>query len=180
MERQANIPNGGNPDNAGEVRYRNFESRVFCEGSTFIAENYFIFRDQNSASGRVSLRLIVDAGPQDNPWGPWLKSQSEAGAALVRILDEDDYRRRLDQAIEIPVGEEAGLLVKGFFTGVVLGPLQARNDILYEKQQQLVVARREMLKAIRAENERVREAAIIPIDVQEIVTGPSDELVKVP
>ena len=54
---------------------------------------------------------------------------------MVRILDEDDYRRRLDQAIEIPVGEEIGLLVKGFFTGVVLGPLQARNDILLEKQK---------------------------------------------
>ena len=99
---------------------------------------------------------------------------------MVRILDEDDYRRRLDQAIEIPVGEEIGLLVKGFFTGVVLGSLQARNDILVEKQKQLVLARREMLKAIRAENDRVREAAIIPIDVQEIVTGPSDELAKVP
>ena len=99
---------------------------------------------------------------------------------MVRILDEDDYRRRLDQAIEIPVGEEIGLLVQGFFTGVVLGPLQERNDILVEKQKQLVLARREMLKAIRAENERVREVAIIPIDVQEIVTGPSDELVKVP
>ena len=99
---------------------------------------------------------------------------------MVRILDEDDYRRRLDQTIEIPVGEEAGLLVKGFFTGDVFGPLRAKNDILVEKQRQLVVARREMLKAIRAENDRVREAAIIPIDVQEIVTGPSDELVKVP
>ena len=99
---------------------------------------------------------------------------------MVRILDEDDYRRRLDQAIEIPVSEEIGLLAKGFVTGVVLGPLQAKNDILAEKQRQLVVARREMLKAIRAENERLREAAIIPIDVQQIVTGPSDELVKVP
>jgi hypothetical protein len=37
-----------------------------------------------------------------------------------------------------------------------------------------------MLKAIRAENDRVGNGAIIPIDVQEIVTGPSDELVKVP
>ena len=99
---------------------------------------------------------------------------------MVRILDDDDYRRRLDQAVEISTGEEIGLLVKGFFTGVVLGPLQARNDILVEKQEQLVLARREMLKAIRAENDRVREAAIIPIDVQEVVTGPSDELVKVP
>jgi hypothetical protein len=44
----------------------------------------------------------------------------------------------------------------------------------------LIKARREMLKGIRAENDRVRNGAIIPIDVQEIVTGPSDELVKVP
>ena len=99
---------------------------------------------------------------------------------MVRILDEDDYRRRLDQAIEISTGEEIGLLVKGIVTGDVLGPLRAKNDILYEKQKQLVLARREMLKAIRAENDRLINSAIIPIDVQEIVTGPSDELVKVP
>jgi hypothetical protein len=37
-----------------------------------------------------------------------------------------------------------------------------------------------MLRAIRAENDRVINGPIIPIDVQEIVTGPSDELVKVP
>jgi hypothetical protein len=104
----------------------------------------------------------------------------EIPIAMIRILDENDYRRRLDQAVEISTSEEIGLLAKGVVTGDVLGPVKARNDILYEKQRQLVVARREMLKAIRAENDRVREAAIIPIDVQEIVTGPSDELVKVP
>ena len=58
--------------------------------------------------------------------------------------------------------------------------MRAKNDILVEKQRQLILARREMLKAIRAENDRVMNSAIIPIDVQEIVTGPSDELVKVP
>ena len=99
---------------------------------------------------------------------------------MVRILDEDDYRRRLDQAVEISTGEEIGLLAKGILTGDSFGPLNARKDILIAKQNELIKARREMLKAIRAENDRVRDGAIIPIDVQEIVTGPSDELVKVP
>jgi hypothetical protein len=99
---------------------------------------------------------------------------------MVRILDQDEYERRLDQAVEISTGEEIGLLFEGVVTGDLLGPLRARDDILYEKQKRLVFARREMLKAIRAENDRISYAAIIPIDVQEIVTGPSDELVKVP
>jgi hypothetical protein len=99
---------------------------------------------------------------------------------MVRILDEDDYRRRLDQAVEISTGEEAGLLVKGILSGDSFGPLNARLSILQAKQAELIKARRTMLKAIRAENERVRNGAVIPIDVQEIVTGPSDELIKVP
>jgi hypothetical protein len=37
---------------------------------------------------------------------------------MVRILDRDEYERRLDQTVQIPVGEEIGLLVKGFFTGM--------------------------------------------------------------
>jgi hypothetical protein len=37
-------------------------------------------------------------------------------------------------------------------------------------------ARKEMLHAIRAEDDRIRTSAVIPIDVQEIVTGNSDEL----
>jgi hypothetical protein len=75
---------------------------------------------------------------------------------MVRILDEEDYRRRLDQAVEISTGEEAGLLLKGFFSGDVLGPLRAKNDMLYAKQAALIKARRELLKAIRAEEDRVR------------------------
>jgi hypothetical protein len=65
-------------------------------------------------------------------------------------------------------------------SGDSFGPLNARKAILEAKQNELIKARRALLKAIRAENDRVRNGAIIPIDVQEIVTGPSDELVKVP
>jgi hypothetical protein len=99
---------------------------------------------------------------------------------MVRILDEDDYRRRLAQAVEISTGEEVGLLLKGIISGDSFGPLNARKNILYAQQNALIRARREMLRKIREENDRVRNGAIIPIDVQEIVTGNSDELVKVP
>src|SRR5215470_11368403 len=49
---------------------------------------------------------------------------------MVRILGEDDYRRRLDQAAEISTGEEVSLLLKGILTGDAFGPLNARKDIL--------------------------------------------------
>ena len=100
---------------------------------------------------------------------------------MVRILDEDDYRRRLDQAVEISTSEEAGLLLKGALTGTGFAPLNARQNILEAKQNALIRARKEMIRAIRAEDDRVQNGAILPIDVQEIVTGgQGDELVKVP
>jgi hypothetical protein len=99
---------------------------------------------------------------------------------MVRIFDEDDYRRRLDEAGEISTADEAGLLLKGALTGTGFAPLNARQDIQLAKQDALRRARKEMLRAIREEDDRVRNGAIIPIDVQEIVTGSSDEIVKVP
>jgi hypothetical protein len=99
---------------------------------------------------------------------------------MVGILDEADYRRRLDAAAEISTGEEAGLLLRGIFTGDSFGPLNARKAIGIAKQEALRKARHEVLHAIRAEDDRIRASAVIPIDVQEIVTGNSDELVQVP
>jgi hypothetical protein len=99
---------------------------------------------------------------------------------MVRIFDEDDYRRRLDEAGEISTADEASLLLKGALTGTGFAPLNARQDIQLAKQDALRRARKEMLRAIRDEDDRVRNDAIIPIDVQEIVTGSSDEIVKVP
>jgi hypothetical protein len=99
---------------------------------------------------------------------------------MVRIFDEDDYRRRLDEAGEISTADEASLLLKGALTGTGFAPLNARQDIQLAKQDALRRARKEMLRAIREEDDRVRNDAIIPIDVQEIVTGSSDEIVKVP
>jgi hypothetical protein len=99
---------------------------------------------------------------------------------MVRLFDEDDYRRRLDEAGEISTADEASLLLKGALTGTGFAPLNARQDIQLAKQDALRRARKEMLRAIRDEDDRVRNDAIIPIDVQEIVTGSSDEIVKVP
>jgi hypothetical protein len=42
---------------------------------------------------------------------------------MVRIFDEDDYRRRLD---EISTADEASLLLKGALTGTGFAPLNAR------------------------------------------------------
>jgi hypothetical protein len=98
---------------------------------------------------------------------------------MVRILDEADYRRRLDAAAEISTGEQATLLVKGILSGDAFGPLNARKAMDTAKQNALRKARR-MMKAIRAEDDKARASAVIPIDVQEIATGKSDELVKVP
>ena len=100
---------------------------------------------------------------------------------MVRIFDEEDYRRRLDQAGEISTSDEAALVLKGALMGTGFAPLNAQQNILEAKQNALIRARKEMIRAIRAEDDRVQNGAIIPIDVQEIVTGrQGDELVKVP
>jgi hypothetical protein len=59
---------------------------------------------------------------------------------MVRILDEDDYRRRLDQAVEISTSEEAGLLLKGALTGTGFTPLNARQNVLEAKRNALIKA----------------------------------------
>jgi hypothetical protein len=102
---------------------------------------------------------------------------------MARVFDEADYRRRLDalSTSNTPVGTEVGLLIKGFFQGDVLGPVRAHNEILLAKQEALRQARKALVKQIQAEMDKRRNDAIIPLDVQEIITGgEADELVKVP
>jgi hypothetical protein len=67
---------------------------------------------------------------------------------------------------------------RGSLAATVSG--RSMREKTFAQQNALIRARREMLRKIREENDRVRNGAIIPIDVQEIVTGNSDELVKVP
>jgi hypothetical protein len=72
---------------------------------------------------------------------------------MVRM---DDYRRRLDEAGEISTADEASLLLKGALTGTGFAPLNARQDIQLAKQDALRRARKEMLRAIREEDDRVQ------------------------
>jgi hypothetical protein len=100
---------------------------------------------------------------------------------MPRVFDEADYRQRLDQvADEISTGEEVRLIVKGLVTGEGAGPLNARKAMSEAKTNALRQARREMIRAIRAEDDRIRATNVIPTDVWEIATGSNDELVKVP
>ncbi|WP_456622147.1 MULTISPECIES: hypothetical protein [unclassified Bradyrhizobium] len=96
---------------------------------------------------------------------------------MGQVFDEADYRRRLDalDSSNISVGEEAGLIAKGGGSG----PLDARKTILFAKQQALRAARKKMIKAIRAEQDRMRQNNLLPTEVEQIVTGKSDTLVKV-
>ena len=72
------------------------------------------------------------------------------------------------------------MLIKGWVTGEGSGPLDAQKAMNEAKQLALRKARKEMLQAIRAEDDRNRSNAIIPVDVTELATGKSDELVQVP
>ena len=83
-------------------------------------------------------------------------------------------------AAEISTGDEIKLIIKGWVTGEGSGPLDAQKAVNAAKQNALRKARKEMLQAIRAEDDRNRSNAIIPIDVTEVATGKSDELVQVP
>lgn len=99
---------------------------------------------------------------------------------MVRILDEADYRRRLDQAADISTGDEARLLVKGLASGDWNGPLNAQNAMNEAKINALRRARKHLMQAIRAEDDRIRASNVIPTDVWEIATGNGDELAQVP
>jgi len=100
---------------------------------------------------------------------------------MGQVFDEADYRRKLDalDSSNIGIGEEAGLIAEGWVKGTGSGPLDARKAVLAAKQNALREARKKMIKAIRAEEDKMRENNLLPVEVEQIVTGKSDDLVKV-
>jgi len=100
---------------------------------------------------------------------------------MGQVFDEADYRRRLEalESSQISAGEEFGLMQEGWVSGSGSGPLDARKRILFAKQQALRAARKKMIQAIRAEEDRMRRNNMLPTEVEQIVTGRSDTLVKV-
>lgn len=110
---------------------------------------------------------------------------------MGQIFDEADYRRRLDalDSSNITMGQEASDIWagwKGLMNPLVFdsskigsGPLDARKSILAAKQDALRRTRKKMIQAIRAEEDKALQNNVLPTEVEQIVTGNSDVLIKV-
>ena len=92
---------------------------------------------------------------------------------MGQVIDEAEFQqrlRRLDTS-EYGRGEELRL--------VASGQLAARKNIDIAKQNALLKARKKLAHAIAEQEQKMREQGLLPVEVEEIVTGRSDELVKV-
>jgi hypothetical protein len=110
---------------------------------------------------------------------------------MGHVFDEKDYRQRLDalDSSNISLGDEISDIGSGWaglinpFTrnsaAIGSGPLDARKTILEAKQNALRQARKEMIRAIiKAEQDQAFNGGL-PTEVEQIVTGQSDKLIKV-
>lgn len=94
---------------------------------------------------------------------------------MGQVFDEADYRRRLEAAQnEISTATELRFIANGDLRG--LNAAKAHQEA---KQAALRQARKQMLQAIEAARRDQALNGLVPTEVEEIVTGPSDELVKV-
>lgn len=100
---------------------------------------------------------------------------------MGRVFDEAEYRRRLAalETSNMSVGDEVAAIGEGWVRGSGSGPLDARKSVLAAKQRGLREARKKMIRAIRAEEDRMRQNNLLPTEVEEIVTGRSDTMIKV-
>ncbi|MCK1669435.1 hypothetical protein [Bradyrhizobium sp. 153] len=101
---------------------------------------------------------------------------------MGQVFDQADYRRRLDalDSSNISIGDEVSDIAEGWATGTGSGPLDARKSILLAKQEALRHARKELIRAIRAADDAQRANNVLPVEVEQIVTGgAADELIKV-
>ncbi|MGM4955690.1 hypothetical protein ACT4MK_10070 [Bradyrhizobium barranii] len=94
---------------------------------------------------------------------------------MGRVFDEADYRGRLKAAEnEIGSATELKFIARGDLQG--LRAEQAHRDAKINALRQ---ARKQMLRAIDKEQADRALNGFLPESVEEIVTGPSDELVKI-
>jgi hypothetical protein len=92
---------------------------------------------------------------------------------MGRVIDEADFQQRLRalDSSNYGRGEELRL--------VITGKLDARKTMDLAKQRALEKARKKLAQAILKAEEKMRAQGLVPTEVEEIVTGRSDELVKV-
>lgn len=94
---------------------------------------------------------------------------------MGRVFDEADYLRRLEAAQnEISTGTELRFIANADLRG-----LNATKAHQAAKEEALRQARKQMLAAIEAASRDQALNGALPTEVEEIVTGPSDELVKI-
>jgi phage-related minor tail protein len=100
---------------------------------------------------------------------------------MGQVFDEKDYQQRLEalRSSDITVREELGLIWQGWVSGTGSAPLDARKAILDAKREALEEARDRLIDAIEAADRDRRINGFIPDEVEQIVTGKSDELIKV-
>ncbi|WP_246709737.1 hypothetical protein [Bradyrhizobium sp. 6(2017)] len=99
-----------------------------------------------------------------------------AGPRLMgKVFDGADYERKLDAARNgISTSEEARFVITGDLAG-----LNARKAFQEAKERALMKARKKMLDRIEQEQADHALNDWIPTEVEEIVTGPNDEIVSV-
>ncbi|MHC2241493.1 hypothetical protein [Bradyrhizobium elkanii] len=94
---------------------------------------------------------------------------------MGKVFDEADYQRKLDAARNgISTREEARFVITGDLAG-----LNARKAFQDAKERALMKARKEMLDRINQEQQDHALNDLVPTEVEEIVTGPHDEIVSV-
>ena len=89
---------------------------------------------------------------------------------MGKIFDGADYNRRLDGAANVTVGTELKYIIRG--------EADVPVKMMAAKQAALLKARKKLLKAIQDER-RKRLENVIPVEVEEVLTGTRDELVQV-
>ncbi|UGY23183.1 hypothetical protein HU675_0035290 [Bradyrhizobium septentrionale] len=94
---------------------------------------------------------------------------------MGKVFDGADYERKLDAARNgISTSEEARFVITGDLAG-----LDARKAFQEAKERALMKARAKMLQRIDQEMTDRDRDGVLPTEVEEIVTGPHDELVSV-
>lgn len=110
---------------------------------------------------------------------------------MGQVFDEADYKRKLEalNTSNISVGDELSDIGAGWSglanpfqirsDAIGTGPLNARKDILLAKKEALRQARKEMIKAIQQAERDASFNSVLPTEVEQIVTGKSDDLIQV-
>lgn len=89
---------------------------------------------------------------------------------MSKVFDGADYTRKLEQAGNVSVATEAKYIIKG--------EADAPAKMMEAKRVALLKARKEMLQAVDNERKKLADE-LIPVEVEEVLTGKGDELVQV-